>query len=980
MSKETIETTDSVAMSGGSSIAANESESEQIHVVAIGASAGGLESIERFFENIDEDTGAAFVVIQHLSPDFKSFMPEILSKKTRLQVLTATDQMPILPNIIYLMPPRMSLFIEDNILYLNDLKRTRVPNKPINMFFEALANDVGENATAVVLSGTGTDGADGVLKIHEAGGKVYVESPASAKFDGMPAAALSQRIHDGQGTPFEIAGEIFGKDVSDFLSSTMVLKKELDGSDERVRIFKAIENRYGVDFARYKIATVNRRIDRRITELNLKSIDAYWEFIQINQDEITTLYYEMLIGVTKFFRDPEAFDLLKEDVRRIVEGKDPGEEVRIWSAGCASGEETYSLAMMFSDEIKRTGKSLHLKVFATDIDDEILGRATNGLYRKDQMDDVSDKFKARYFNETSDRYKVTASLRSRVVFARHNIMNDPPFAKLDMIACRNLLIYLDNNTQRQVLSLFYFSLNPMGTLFLGPSESLGKYEAGYETTDSKWKIFSKSVNSLPAISTFQPTRKPEREFPVVVDSSQRPASFARTTAMKINSDVAYQSLLEQFVPSGLLIDESQELLHAYGETPFTLSFKPGKVSNNLRSFLDENLCTAVSVCIQRAKRERISVEYANFVIVEEDRERHIDFKVTPIIPKTTEHISYFLITFGEQEVAGLSAPATKVVVEKSVNLEQVSVLEEELKNTKLHLQSTIEELESTNEELQSTNEELLASNEELQSTNEELHSVNEELYTVNAEYQSKITELNQLSMDEEHLFHSTGVGTIFIDQERRIRKFTPTAAELFNLLSQDQGRPFDHVTHLFEGVNFNQLVEQSISTQEIVEAEVTTRSGEPHIIKIVPYQNDRDEPDGVVISFVSMQARKNAEQLYRDMFQASPVGIVGLTPDLKIVSLNASLKNLIGYSDDVLLGQSLDRLFPESQLAQASQIIKTFISGGSKPGKPEQVASTVMRQDGMDVPVEISVSSVPTANGTVVHLYITDMTDRQHYL
>ncbi|MEL7297581.1 MAG: CheR family methyltransferase, partial [Pseudomonadota bacterium] len=695
-------------------------------VVGIGASAGGLESIEQFFRDLDDQANAAFVVIQHLSPDFKSFMPEILSKKTRLKVLTATDGMPINPNTIYLMPPRMNMVIKNYTLHLSDIERTRIPNKPIDLFFTSLARDVGAAATAVVLSGTGSDGAFGIKEVHQAGGDVYVESMASAKFDGMPSAAIATGVVTSEGTPRQLAAEIFGLAFDDGTESKAVLKKELMGSRERVQIFNAIESRYGVDFARYKIATVNRRIDRRMSELNLGGIEQYWRHIQDHPQEVTTLYYEMLIGVTDFFRDPDAFQEVRREIIRIVESKHDGDEIRLWSAGCASGEEIYSLGMLFLEEMKAQEKQLNLKIFATDIDDEILGRAATGVYQEEEMASIPADLRRTYFTQQSGAWKVTLALRSCIVFARHNVMNDPPFTKLDMIVCRNLLIYLDGESQKQVLSLFYFSLNPNGLLFLGPSESLGKYETGYDTIHTKWKIFSKSSQSLPS-TEIGGAPAVKREFPIVANPLH-PESRSRAGISRANSEDAYQALLEQFVPPSLLIDENQNLLHVYGELPVQLSFKSGKVSNSLRSFLDENLCTAISVCVQRAKRDRLPVEYTRFRL-QGDSNNLLDFKVIPVLPRSRAHVCFFLVSLAYRaSEATNQIPKDAVVDDRAVDLEQVSVLEEELQNTKEHLQATIEELETTNEELQSTNEELLASNEQLQSTNEELHSVNEELH------------------------------------------------------------------------------------------------------------------------------------------------------------------------------------------------------------------------------------------------------------
>ncbi|MEM7082596.1 MAG: PAS domain S-box protein [Pseudomonadota bacterium] len=949
-------------------------------VVAIGASAGGSASIEQFFRSISAPPGAAFVVIQHPSPGSKRVTPESLANTTCLTVTTAVNERRIEPNTIYLPPPRSFVTINKQVLTFVDTTQLLKPRQPIDVFFTSLAQDVKEWATAVVLSNTGSDGVSGLRAIAEHGGCVYVESPQNAEFGVRPNAASATELSHGHGSPADIAVAIFGERIAGGVESSVEHGRPPDDHDGRDRIFKAIEDRYGVDFSRYNIATVNRRIDRRLTELNLAAIWEYWMYIQDHPAEVTTLYYEILIGVTKFFRDREAFESVRREVARIIDEKQPGDEVRVWSAGCASGEETYSLAILFSEEIKRSGKRLELKLFATDIDDEMLTAAAAGAYRKEQMADVSDHYSARYFKQSNGVYRVVPSLRSLVVFARHNVMNDPPFTNLDLIACRNLLIYLDGDTQRQVLSLFYFSLNPRAVLFLGPSESLGSHETGYDAVHSKWRIYSKSTLDIPQANRVMPTASENETRPAPVHPSLKQSAQERETPTQADVDRVHHALLEQYVPSGLLVDEQQRLIHVYGEPPFDMAFSPGKVSNKLNALMDKNLCAAISVCMECVKRERRPVGYSNYRMEYGGQNRSISFTVTPVLPDATGPITFFLVSVGHKDSVKSEGGQDRILSDEVVNIEQVSVLEDELQVTKERLQVTIKELERTNEALQSANEMLLFSNEDLQTTNEKLHAVNQELYSVNAEYQTKISELNRLSLDEAHLFSSTGVGTIFIDDELCVRKFTPAAAERFNLLDQDHGRPFSHVTHKFEGVNFNQLVEQCLLSKEVIEAEVKTTDGESHIVKLSPYENDATEFEGVVISFVSIQAVKQAERLYEDMFHSSPVGIVSLTANQDILSINPSLRRLLGYTHRELIGQPLSRLFTASQETVTSEAVASYLDSDIAPNEFEQIATTVVRKDGAEIPVEISITLVPSNSGILMHLFITDMTDRQAYL
>lgn len=897
-------------------------------IIAIGASAGGLQAIEEFLASVPSNPGAAFVVIQHLSPDFKSFMPEILSKKTNLDVLTATNQLTLSPNTIYLLPPKKNLIYTNRCLYLSDIERNSIPNKPIDLFFHSLAQNRGQGSVAVILSGTGTDGSLGIQTINEAGGRVFVESPESASFDGMPNAAIATNAVDNIGTPGEIASLIFGASANrDAQALDLPLPPQTEAP--RAAIFRKIESIYGVDFSKYKATTIDRRMDKRIQALGLNNVDAYLNYLRSTPEEISKLYYDTLIGVTRFFRDEEAFDILKQHIQTLVAQKSAKDMLRVWVPGCASGEEAYSIAILLAEAIRISQKDVDFKIFATDVDDEILTTATRGDFSAEQVAPISPSLLGRYFSEATLGYHASTKIRSKIVFARHNVLTDPPFTKVDLVSCRNLLIYLDSDAQKTALELFYFSLVPEGLLFLGPSETLGKLNKGFQTQSTKWKLFQK--HPPPSLSV-QPTVSIERyrSRPALPHSTSTVLPRAPAPTSQRLMDNALTGLLEEFVPPSILIDEQLNLLHVYGEIPFRPQFKSGTAANNLQSFIDDRLCTAISVALQRAKREQKKVVYHQFSLQEpESEEQFVDFWVKPVASHKDEHVHHFLVSINRSELK-VEASET-VVIEAPSDFSQLSILKEELQNTKENLQATIEELEVTNEELHSTNEELLASNEELQSTNEELQSVNEELYTVNAEHQERIIQLTQLTLDEKNFFESTGIAMVYLDSEFRVRKFTPAAAQLFNLLEHDVGRPFNHFRHNFEDFRFSEVFQTVVSKKKHILKELETLDGTAYAARFMPYIDEDRAVDGVTVTLLDVSPIKAATKAREEAakrFELATVGAsVGIFDWEDVEHDNIYISNkylsLLGYEPNEIkltFSQFKERIHPEDVEATLENI------------------------------------------------------------
>ena len=837
--------------------------STEFDIIGIGASAGGLEAIEALLTRIPPDTGKAFIVIQHLSPDFKSFMPEILARKTDMQIPVIRDGTQIKPNHIYLIPPKKNLTIDGNSIILCDIERSKIPNKPIDLLFQSLAQEIGPKATAVVLSGTGSDGSLGIQAVKRSGGKVYVESPQSARFDGMPTSAIATRCVDFIGTPEDIAVKLGGSSIPMALNKLYEPMAQDNEESDRYKLLHLIQEHYGVNFGQYKIATVNRRIDRRLQELKLPSLQKYLTYIKSNPKEVSLLYYEMLIGVTQFFRDEGAFaSLAREVIPKLV--SEAREEIRVWIPGCASGEEAYSIGILIHEEKQRQASQVPYKIFATDIDDVILSKAAAGVYPKEALEDISKDRLHQFFRAFRENYKISSEIRKSVVFARHNVLIDPPFTKLDLISCRNLLIYLGEEAQSSVRSSFCLALKDSGFLFLGPSEAIGKFEVIFEPLDKRWKIFRKvSSQRIP------------REFQYQVLKQGSSFAYSRQSGLNseerqkdLNINSAMHALLQAYVPPSILVTEDLSMLHVFGDMGMHLHFKPGQTNLNLSNMLDERLLSAISITIQRVKKQHRPVSYSNIAITYGTETNLFDLMVRPVFLEKKAQSLFYLVAISKSEAPVESLlPSTetgklkdtKRLSESNYSKEEADLLRGELRRTKEDLQATIEELETTNEELQSTNEEMLAANEELQSTNEELHSVNEELYTVNAEYQKKIDELIQLSQDEENLLKCTQIATVFLDAELRVRKFTPSISTHFNLLPLDIGRPFSHITHNIQIGDLDRKIDEVLHTSKPIEVE-TANDLRFFILRILPYQTEEHDTDGVVLTFTDITDIKRASQ------------------------------------------------------------------------------------------------------------------------
>jgi two-component system CheB/CheR fusion protein len=831
------------------------------HYVGIGASAGGLEAIEAFIKNMPTDSGLAFIFIQHLSPDYKSLMVELLSKRTRMPVYRAEDGMRVKAGAVYLIPPKKNLTIFHGKLILSDPERSRSGIfLPIDIFLRSLAEDQGDKAIAVILSGTGSDGMRGVRAIKESGGMVMVQDESTAKFDGMPRSAISTGLAD-----FILAPEEMPRQLLAFVKhpeQTRSARSDtiLTDEDGLTRIFALLRERHKIDFTYYKPSTVVRRIERRMTINHINELRDYVKFLESYPRELSTLYRELLIGVTSFFRDPQAFDHLAGEYLPALLDRLETPLVRFWVAGCSTGEEAYTLAMICRECLQDYNRTLDIKIFATDVDNDAVIYAGNGIYPESIAADLAPEYLSKYFVRRDDSFQVARSIREMVVFAQHNLIKDPPFTNIDLITCRNLLIYLQPVLQQKVLDNFNFSLNPNGLLFLGHSESIGEMSDYFEPLNHKWKIYrsrGKSNAFGPELEISKARFSPGRLL--------RPQFLGPQKAMRFHEeerilDRLLDTLAGDYVPLTMVVNDQLELLHVLGDATGILRYPSGRVVNDISRIADNALRIPISTGIQKAFKRQETVRYTNIRMHQTDSTRMVDMRIKPFVRKKGQEPLAAVFIEDAERFNGDAADHDSAAYDLDKEAAQrIQDLEQELQFTRENLQATIEELETSNEELQATNEELLASNEELQSTNEELQSVNEELHTVNTEHQRKIMELTELNNDMRNLMESTGVATLFLDENLEIRKFTPQVGRLFDMVDSDVGRHVSLIKHRLVDIDLAAAIAKVQRSNRQMDREVRTTDGHWFLMRVMPYRIGADAVAGLVIAFIDIDAQKKSQ-------------------------------------------------------------------------------------------------------------------------
>lgn len=880
--------------------------------VAVGASAGGLEAIEAFFTGMASDSGMAFVVIQHLSPDYKSLMVEILSKKTKMKVHRAEDGMPVLPDNVYLIPPKKNLTIFHGKLLLNDQEHVKgTVNLPIDIFLRSLAEDQGDKAVAVILSGSGSDGMRGVRAIKEFGGMVMVQSEASAKFDSMPRAAISTGLVDFVLPPEEMPERLLSYAKHPFVIKTERSEAVISDEDALTRIFAILRDKFKADFTYYKPSTVTRRIERRMSINRIDEIRDYVAFMQHYPGEAGTLFREFLIGVTRFFRDREVFDLLKEKWLPEILDRGTAKESRFWIAGCSTGEEAYTLAILAKEYMLQAGINRDVKIFATDIDRDAVLFAANGIYPESIAADVPHELLSKYFYRKQDSYQISRSIREMVVFAQHNLIKDPPFTNIDLISCRNLLIYLQPVLQYKVLEFFNFSLNTQGVLLLGTSETIGEMADRFESLDHKYKIYRTKGRFKHSLDS--------SDLPQVPGAKYRDlgSSFP---PLRRDMRIGDERVLERFLEAlsselfhlAVVVNEQMEVLHVFGDTAGYFKLPSGKLSRDISKMAAKDLAIPLSTGIQKAFRKQQPLRFSNIKLRDPGTVKMVDLRILPLPQKKGQEplAAVFLEEVNRPDL--LDKTQAIQAYDLSLEAEQrITDLEQELQFTRENLQATVEELETANEELQATNEELLASNEELQSTNEELQSTNEELYSVNSEYQSKIVELSELHNDVDNLLSVSQIGKLLLDENMEIRRFSPRVADIFMVLDTDFGRPLSHISHQLEDVEPVRLIEAVQKSGRMAEQEVRVRDGRWYLMRVVPYSVGPKVFSGTLVSFVDItriklgeDALRASEEEFRALFETLPLGVVYHAADGAIISANPAAGKILGLSLDQLLGKT----------------------------------------------------------------------------
>jgi two-component system, chemotaxis family, CheB/CheR fusion protein len=889
-------------------------------VVGIGASAGGLEALEQFLGNVPENSGMAFIVIQHLDPTQKGMLPELLQRVTKMKVLQVADNMHVKPDFVYVIPPNASMSILKRVLYLFEPVEARGLRLPIDFFFRSLAEDQKGQSIGLILSGMGSDGSLGLRAIKENNGIVMVQDPATARYDSMPRNAIESVNVDIVSEVSELPGKL-----SELLKHLPLERTgqeiEIKDKSSLEKIIILLRSHTGNDFSMYKNNTVYRRIERRMSIHNIEKISSYVHFLQENPKEIEILFKELMIGVTKFFRDSNIWEKLSDSILPDLLAKLPADSVlRAWIPGCSTGEEAYSLAIIFKEAIEKNFSygGFSLQVFATDLDYDAIGIARKGIFPASIAADVSINRLNRFFIASDEGYRINTEIREMVVFAQHNIIMHPPFTKIDILSCRNLLIYMNSELQKKLLDLFYYSLNQEGILVLGTSETLGTKNHLFKPVDTKMKIFRRTGTSL-ATSAF--------DFP---------SSFSRNFQSNIESQIpvksnfniqtlADQLLLQRFSPAGVLVNENGDIIYISGHTGNYLEPAVGKANMNIFAMLREGLREEFPIAFRKAIVNKESVVISNIKVGTNGSVRTLNVNIQ-WIEKPASLRGTLMIVF-------IDVPEAEQIKQKSRSgrKNQIAIgqseLEKELEHTREQMQSTLEEMQTSQEELKSTNEELQSTNEELQSTNEELttskeemQSLNEELQTVNAELQSKVDDFSRVNNDMKNLLNSTDIATLFLDKELNIRRFTIQATKIFKLIKSDIGRPF---TDLVSDLIFPELADDALEvlrTLVFIEKPIPAKDGRWFSVRIMPYRTFDDRIDGLVITFFNISDLKEVEiklnrteQMNRFIVNSSSDVVVILSADWKILEFNPEAERYFGKKRKDAAGQSfIQKFVPEA--------------------------------------------------------------------
>ena len=888
-------------------------------IVGIGASAGGLEALDLFLKKVPEGSGMAFAIIQHLDPTQKGILPELLQRATSMRVIQVKDRTRVQPNCVYVIPPNKDMSILHGVLHLLAPAAPRGLRLPIDYFFRSLADDRQERSVAVILSGMGSDGTLGLRAIKEKAGVAFVQDPASAKFDSMPRSAIDAGLADVVAPVEKLPGKIiaFLHHVPLIAKPGLILEDKTASALEK--IFILLRSQTGHDFSLYKKNTVYRRIERRMGVHQIDKIANYVRFLQNNPQERELLFKELLIGVTSFFRDETAWKQLQsEAIPALLAGRLAGHTLRAWSAGCSTGEEAYSLAIVFKEAMEKVkpAQNFSLQIFATDLDRDAIDKARQGVYPANIAADVSPERLKRFFVKEDHGYRVGKEIREMVIFAPQNLVMDPPFTKLDILTCRNLLIYLAPELQKKVLPLFHYSLNPGGVLFLGGAESIGTFTDLFAPFTGKSRLYRRLESALRA----EPLELPASFAPAAPWQPERPK--VDRPAPNLQS-MAEQLLLQQFSPAAVLVNDKGDILFISGRTGKYLEPAAGKANWNLFAMAREGLRRELGSAFAKVLRQKDPLKLSNLKVGTNGGTQVVDVTLQAIDAPEAMRGMVMVVFTDVVTPPEAPAPGKKGASVRNMHLdhaqEELQQAREDLQTVREEMQTSQEELKSTNEELQSTNEELQSTNEELTTSKEEMQSMNEELQTVNHEQQAKMEELSRANSDMKNLLNATDIATVFLDNDLHLRRFTTQATKVIRLIPSDVGRP---ITDIVSDLNYPELAADArevLRTLIPAEKQVAASDGRWFASRILPYRTLENVIDGLAITLVDITETKRADEALRkanDLLRLAVVvrdahdAITVQDLDGRILAWNQGAVRMYGWSEAEAMAMNVRDMIP----------------------------------------------------------------------
>lgn len=973
---------------------------DQVLIVGIGASAGGLAAFEAFFSGMPKETdpGMGFVLVQHLSPDYKSMLTDLVQRYTKMKVSEVTDGIEVQSNCVYIIPPGRNMALLNGCLQLLEPAEPRGFRMPIDFFFKSLAQDQGDRAIGIILSGTGCDGTQGVRAIKEAGGMVMAQNRESAEYDGMPLKAIETALVDYELIPEEMPPKLIAYARKAFSKQSELEEPQLKSDNTLNKICIIIRDRTGHDFSLYKPSTILRRLHRRMAVQQIDTKDEYLKFLQRNATEVEELFRDILIGVTNFFRDPEAFQVLQEEIiPKLFVATEEGSEIRIWSTGCSTGEEAYSIAILMREYLDQLKKNYSVKIFATDIDSHAIGVARAGLYPIGIVADLTPERLTRFFSLEPDGngYRIHKNIRDMLIFSEQDVIKDPPFSRMNLICCRNLMIYMGGELQKKLIPLFHYALKPGGFLFLGTSETVGEYSNLFATLDSKVKIYQRKEvlygNQRPSMHGLIPALSIMN--PILPQVTKKTENHVKLPLRELTE----KALLEQADLSGALVNDQGDILFLHGHTGTYLELAPGEMGiNNIFKMARDGLKNELIMALHTVMVKKEVVERPNLRISVNNHEVRVNLivrKVDAGLGKSPKSFLYLVIF--EKVPGGAANQSQDERTDISINPdikdlvaagELIATLKQEVQAKDEYIQSANEELEASNEDLKSTNEEMQSINEELQSINEELEtskeelqSVNEELATVNGELQVKVEDLSHVNNDMNNLLAGTEIATIFLNCKLQILRFTPAATRIINLIQGDIGRPVGHISPNLK--DYHQLVEDAqtvLDTLIPIEIEVETIEEKFYTMRILPYRTQESVIEGVVINFIDITKlvqtrealKKASQELQRLAVVVSDANDAVTVQDMdgQIKAWNPAAERIYGWTEDEALQMNVRDRIPPGKIDEELDYIYQL----SKAKSLKSYLTQRIKKDGTAIDIWLTSTALVNEEGQMYGISTTE--------